>query len=253
MKNTWSKYLSKNELSHLLEIINGCLDCVDLDGLTDLFYKLKEIAKFDAAVCSCAEPSRLPASLDRAICPINYQCTENFMDIWRFERCYKIDVPVQVILSSLDLQDTLGTGGLFFDGRLNIVIPQSNGDHIVDGWIYGAHEKCCNRWILFVFACQNNHDKPKSEIIIEFAVPHLFHAFKGLRYLCTAHPFYLTKREFEIINWIKMGKTTWEIAKILAISERCVNFHVDNLRKKFGAVNRTQAVVVAVSNGLIKI
>jgi LuxR family quorum-sensing transcriptional regulator LasR len=50
-----------------------------------------------------------------------------------------------------------------------------------------------------------------------------------------------------------MGKTTWEIAQILAVSESCVNFHFDNLRKKFSAVNRTQAVAVAVANGLIKI
>lgn len=257
MKKSWSKNLSKGDLVHLLEIVNGCLDCDGIGSFTDLLCNLKKIAEFDAALCTCSEPSRLPASLGKVIQPVNHPCPKNFMDarmdMWRFERCYKIDVPVQNILSSLDLQDTFGTVGRFMDGRLQIIIPQSNGNRLSDGWIYGAYEKGCNRWILFVFACQNTISEPRSCIAIELAVPHLFHAFRGLRYLCSAKPFHLTKREFEILNWVKIGKTTWEIAQILAISESCVNFHIDNLRKKLNAVNRGQALAVAVANGLIKI
>lgn len=253
MKDSWSKYLSKGDLVHLMEIANGCLDCVDLDGLSDLLLKLKKIAEFDAAGCTCAEPSRLPASLDKAIRPLNYKCQEYPMDMWRFDRCYKIDVPVRMILSTLNFRDISDSIGRFGDGRLQIVIPQSNGHRLSDGWVYGAYEKCCNRWILYVFARQRHHDDPRSGIAIELIMPHLIHAFRGFRYLCSAQPFHLTKREYEILNWVKIGKTTWEIAQILSVSESCVNFHIDNLRKKLNAVNRGQALAVAVANGLIKI
>jgi DNA-binding CsgD family transcriptional regulator len=257
MKDSWSKYLSKGDLVHLLEVVNGCLDCDGIDSFTDLLRNLKKIAGFDAAICTCAEPSRLPASLDKVIQPVNHPCPKNLrddhVDMWRFEPSYKIDIPVQVILSSLGLQDTIGTVGRFGDGRLQIVMPQSNHNRLSDGWIYGLYRRCCKRWILFVFACQNQLDKPRSGIAIELAMPHLFRAFRGLRNHCSAQPFHLTKREYEILNWIKIGKTTWEIAQILAVSESCVNFHIDNLRKKFGAVNRTNVVAVAVASGLIKI
>ena len=55
----------------------------------------------------------------------------------------------------------------------------------------------------------------------------------------------LTARENEILSWVMKGKSTWDIATILAISESTVKFHVDNIMKKFKAVNRVHAVAIA--------
>ncbi|WP_397421646.1 helix-turn-helix transcriptional regulator [Phenylobacterium sp.] len=38
------------------------------------------------------------------------------------------------------------------------------------------------------------------------------------------------------------GKSDWEISMILGASESSVRFHVDNARKKLGAVKRAHAV-----------
>ncbi|MBI4683041.1 MAG: helix-turn-helix transcriptional regulator [Nitrospirae bacterium] len=61
----------------------------------------------------------------------------------------------------------------------------------------------------------------------------------------------LSKREVEVLNWLKNGKSSWDIATILNISERTVNFHVRNIMQKLNAVSRTQAVAVAIENNLI--
>lgn len=53
---------------------------------------------------------------------------------------------------------------------------------------------------------------------------------------------HLTGREREALTWVSEGKSDWEIAMILGLSETTVRFHVDNARKKLGAVNRAQAV-----------
>ena len=53
---------------------------------------------------------------------------------------------------------------------------------------------------------------------------------------------HLTTREQEALSWVAEGKSDWEIAVILGLSETTVRFHVDNARKKLGAVNRAQAV-----------
>ncbi len=52
----------------------------------------------------------------------------------------------------------------------------------------------------------------------------------------------LTERELQCIAWAAASKTSWEISKILGISERTVNFHIQNSLQKSGALNRTQLV-----------
>jgi len=61
----------------------------------------------------------------------------------------------------------------------------------------------------------------------------------------------LSEREKEVLTWSKRGKSSWEISAILNITERTVNFHVNNIMQKLNAVNRTQAVAVAIERGLI--
>lgn len=61
----------------------------------------------------------------------------------------------------------------------------------------------------------------------------------------------LTPRECEVLCWTGEGKTACEIGQILNISERTVNFHVNNVLLKLNATNKVQAVVKAIAVGLI--
>lgn len=63
---------------------------------------------------------------------------------------------------------------------------------------------------------------------------------------------HLTAREKESLFWACEGKTTWEISKILEVSERTVIFHLSSATSKLGAVNRQHAVAKAILGGLIK-
>lgn len=65
--------------------------------------------------------------------------------------------------------------------------------------------------------------------------------------------YYLTNREREVLTWAGRGKTSGEIATILGLSERTVNFHCDQAIKRLDVTNRTQAVAKAVAQGLINI
>lgn len=62
----------------------------------------------------------------------------------------------------------------------------------------------------------------------------------------------LTDREKECLLWAAEGKTSWETAQILRISERTVIFHLQNAARKLNVVNRQHAVARAVAMGLIK-
>lgn len=61
----------------------------------------------------------------------------------------------------------------------------------------------------------------------------------------------LNDREVETLTWAARGKTSYEIAVILGLSKRTVDFHADNARTKLGATTRIEATIRAVSGRLI--
>jgi DNA-binding NarL/FixJ family response regulator len=61
----------------------------------------------------------------------------------------------------------------------------------------------------------------------------------------------LNEREVEALTWIARGKTSAEIAIILSLSKRTVDFHLENARLKLGVQTRTEAVIKAAFGRLI--
>ncbi len=61
----------------------------------------------------------------------------------------------------------------------------------------------------------------------------------------------LSLREKEVLNWLKQGKSSNEASAILEISERTVNYHVNNIMAKLNAASRTHAISLAIERGLI--
>lgn len=81
-------------------------------------------------------------------------------------------------------------------------------------------------------------------------------ATKLLRHVAQAHEDdsktdALTSRELEVLRLMGSGLQNKEIAAALVISERTVKFHVSSILSKLGAGNRTEAVRIAVQQGLI--
>ncbi len=61
----------------------------------------------------------------------------------------------------------------------------------------------------------------------------------------------LTQRELECLSWAAAGKGSWEIGRLLGVSERTVVFHLHNASTKLGVSTRLAAVARAISLGLI--
>jgi transcriptional regulator EpsA len=51
-----------------------------------------------------------------------------------------------------------------------------------------------------------------------------------------------SKREIQVLHWVKNGKTNQEISQILEISQPTVKSHVQNIMRKLNVSNRAQAV-----------
>lgn len=61
----------------------------------------------------------------------------------------------------------------------------------------------------------------------------------------------LTGRELEVLRWTMDGKSAWAVGEILSVSENTVNFHLRNIFKKLGSSSKHQAVLKAISFGLL--
>lgn len=61
----------------------------------------------------------------------------------------------------------------------------------------------------------------------------------------------LTEREYEVLKLVVDGKSNYEIAQILKISEHTSKAHVCNIIQKLVVDDRTQAAVKAIKEGLV--
>jgi NarL family two-component system response regulator LiaR len=62
----------------------------------------------------------------------------------------------------------------------------------------------------------------------------------------------LTSREREVLALMAQGITNPQIATELFVSRSTVKFHVSSILSKLGAASRTEAVAMALQNGLVK-
>lgn len=63
----------------------------------------------------------------------------------------------------------------------------------------------------------------------------------------------LTRRELECLNWVRDGKTYAEMAEIMGIAYKTVDFHMQNIMNKLGATNKIMAVVIALQRGILRL
>lgn len=62
----------------------------------------------------------------------------------------------------------------------------------------------------------------------------------------------LTQRELTCLQWVAIGKTSWETGRILGLAERTINFHIQNACRKLGVHGRQAAITAALRTGLLR-
>ncbi len=128
------------------------------------------------------------------------------------------------------------------------------------GLTYGWAQSCFNAKGVGGLLTLARSDDPLTEKELEshsFRMTWLAHAaHEGLSRIITEKLMpeallELSPREVEVLRWTAEGKTSSQVSEILNISERTVNFHVNNTLAKLGAANKTAAVIKASILGLL--
>lgn len=100
-------------------------------------------------------------------------------------------------------------------------------------------------------------DKPD----VSFTKPFESHASPDLPMTeATGHPYdamqpllCLSPREKEVLLWAGRGKSAWETAQLLGLSEATVKSYMRNACGRLGVKNKTHAVAICLTHGLFRI
>ena len=123
---------------------------------------------------------------------------------------------------------------------------------------HGMRDLSSNVASYFVFSRIPGKLTPHHSYLLELLVPHMHVALvkvlsqiKPAQQKSTPSDLKFSTREKEILQWLRAGKTTWEVSHILGLSEHTVKKQVSNILTKLHVNNRAQAVAKAISMKLI--
>lgn len=114
---------------------------------------------------------------------------------------------------------------------------------------HGVHDADGRTLSLFTFACRPGSIGARQIYLAQLLAPAMHAAWVRTQVTRTpgssdkaAGPNVLTVRELDILKWIYLGKSNFEIGAILKISPLTVKNHVQKILRKLNVVNRTQAI-----------
>jgi PAS domain S-box-containing protein len=90
----------------------------------------------------------------------------------------------------------------------------------------------------YVEELKRNRLNPKQSVCTDAIESNLENIISPFLRNVTLKHFHLTPKEFQVANLVKEGRTTKEIAECLNMSTGAVDFHRNNIRKKFGLNNK---------------
>lgn len=245
------RYLSRSDALACLEIIHRSLDCQDSLGLCALVEKVGALIAAD--YCACLISSKDPGTEAERIVIVDANFPPGWLDHYAQSRFHLVDPIIAENFSQFGLQDWRDTYRKAPPPRTFLGEAEEAG--LKRGFSYGLRDRSRTGGSLFSFSGIRLAQDPRGAVILERVLPHLHRVLAQLHadelpVLLTAP---LSVRELEVLKWTGAGKSSWETGMILRIAERTVNFHIKNILLKLDAVNRTQAVAMALKLGLLEL
>jgi len=251
MQEFMQQSLSVHDLHRLISLSRQSLQCSTERQLQPLTMELKELIEAEKAVFIQADSAETLLDPDGEAALFNISYPVEFIEVYKSRRYHLTDRVWKAALETLrpvhwqTEKSRFGPWPSFF---------LSSDYGMNDGWAVCIADAQSDKFTMF-FAGKtkpSGHDARACRII-EYVIP--FYALACARISGTPSkpPCRLTKKETEVLNWIKEGKSSWEISCILNCSKRVVDFHVVNIKTKLDAVSRAQCVAKAIDAGFIGI
>jgi DNA-binding CsgD family transcriptional regulator len=245
--------LSNGEALTLLEIIHTSISCNSEEDFPHLFPKIQELFPFDfAGVLAGRQEAGNELSIVHGI-------NISFPDEWLREYLAKNYFHLDVVTKET-FRTCKPRHWSYLTPETEVIVPKEiktlNMDlGMQECYSHGASpSKPGRNGSMFCFSGPSIKFDARTIVILNHIIPHLHLAMSQLcdKTQAKNSNVTLSPREKEVLSWLNRGKSSWETSVILGISERTVNYHVYNVMEKLDAVNRPQALAVAMRLGLIE-
>lgn len=241
---------TKKELSDILDVIQSSIRCRGEEDIRVLLDRIRGLVCGDFGICGIGQGGADGLSAPPHIINLNYPV--DWLQIYGANQLYYQDPIVINNLSNPGSQLWDETYSMY-GGKLSPLFLTSRDFGLNHGVSGGLYNQESNTTTLFSFSGSGDWFKDHQKKILAILAPHLHQALARIHREARAASRLgtLSKREKEIVSWVKAGKTNWEISMILNISERTVKFHVQNIERKLEAVNKAHAVAILMEQGHI--
>lgn len=246
----WRNRLSGSDALAVLEVVHGALCCRSEDDFRSLFTKLQTLFSFDFASSVLGYLDRAHGFVGKG--EVNISFPEEWLRAYHDENYMQVDSIVLENFTTYDVQ--YWSVDRKAKNRKKEITQLGMDFGMKECYTHGFQPIAAGRTgSMFVFAGSAMEPDARIAAILNFTVPHLHAALTGIsreeRY--AVGNIRLSQREKEVLDWLKQGKSSWDISMILGISERTVNFHVYNTMRKLKATSRPQVLAAAMRLGLI--
>ncbi len=241
--------LSHRDAIELMTLSHESMACQTPGQLKSLILKCKKIINFENAVCAKGNIIDILQKNEPDLNIFDISYPPGYLNHYVENRFYSNDAALFCFLSSLspiNWLDSKTQTGINYPVSVNAV-----DFNMCDGWTHGALDLKTMDSIVFYFGGPEEMFNKRIRIIFEYIIPFFVEAYDRILKKNINGSIILTKKEKEVLNWLKEGKSSWEISVIQKISKRTVDFHVNNIKIKLNSTSRAQAVAKGLHFGII--
>lgn len=247
------KQLSKVECEHFIEALHYTTEARSTADVKDALSQFQNLFPFTRVIGGLTRLSPNGA-FEGFTNVINVSYPEEWLRLYWQNGYFEVDPVFQTALQKPGTQHWQTTYKDATSEKQREFMAAAKEFGLGDGITTGSADPACRVATFCSFASHDSVDAARYVPLVEY-----FGYYVHLALLRTAPPHaqsmdrcvkQLTLRELTILNWVKNGKTNWEIAQIMGITERTIRFHVESIFSKLDVTSRSQAVATAIEHGL---
>ncbi len=241
--------LSKRDMVALATLAYQAGRAANADAGQEVLYALKALVPLDAALCALVRlDARVGALEVKAILAVDWP--PEWLALYRNHRYDRVDPVLRIHFAHYAPQVWSHTYRNATSSEERQFIETSGRFGLRDGMTFGMACGGQRGGSVLSFVGEGFVQEPRYQTMLEYLTPALHSILLRLAGCAPRARVPLTTREREVLRWASLGKTTWEMARIMGIRERTVIFHFHNVMRKLKARNRVQAMARAAALGL---
>ena len=246
--------LTKAECENFIEVLHYAVQSENAEDVKDVLARFQALFPFTRVIGGLAKLSRTGA-FEGFTNVLNVSYPEEWIRLYWQKGYFDVDPVLQMALREPGTQhwETTYRKSTSTEKQREFMAAAKEFG-LGDGITTGSADPACGIATFCSFASAERVDAKRYVPLVEYFGYHVHLALlrtapKSSRAVapCVRE---LTLREMTILNWVKNGKTNWEIATIMGVTERTIRFHVENIFSKLDVTSRSHAVATAIEHGL---